>query len=156
MPWGPRGFAARAMLFGMDDLFGGYDGYGVDRSSFSDKSAAAQRREDQAKAAFLRLKQDTEAAPPGKKTTYELLGPEVHLTQVCYKAFRKYVAANAPAWTVVRVQATPEQKAAAKQTRKTAVYFTKVTYHPEKDQRRARDENEAPAAKKAKTATSGM
>ena len=141
-------YGRRGLVFGFEDLLG--CGPDVDRSSFSDKSAAAQRREDDAKARFQQRKVETEAAPPSKKTTYDLLGPEVHLTQVCYKAFRKHVTATAPAWTVARTKATPEQKAAAKQTRKADVYFTKVTYHPEKDLRR-RDENVEPAAKKAKT-----
>ena len=76
-------------IMGNSDYGGGYyDGYdGVDRSRFAEKSAAAQRRENAAKAAFDAAK--TEVEEVGETATVELLKPNCHLTNACWSSFSK-------------------------------------------------------------------
>ena len=95
---------------------GGYGGYGddgFDRSTFREKSGAAQRREDAAIAAFDKHAKATEADAAVKaKVTVELLKPSTHLTQPCWTAFNKHVKARA-GWTAKRRVATNEEKRAS-------------------------------------------
>ena len=120
-------------MFGFDP----YDDMDMDggpnRSGFAQKSAAAKGREEHAEAAFQRLKSTQEKLPDGitEKTTFDLLAPSKHLTQPCYTSFRKYVMKH-PGWSVVRKEATAEEKRAHKETRQGKCYFIKATYDPKK------------------------
>mmetsp|Transcript_45265 Transcript_45265/g.75514 ORF Transcript_45265/g.75514 Transcript_45265/m.75514 type:complete len:104 (-) Transcript_45265:315-626(-) len=89
--------------------YGGFDD-GVDRSSFADKSAAAQRREDDAKSKYDELKIASEKG--GVNVTTELLKPAAHLTSSCWLSFNKYVKSHT-AWSAKRRQASEEEKRAS-------------------------------------------
>ena len=73
-------------------LMRGYDdfGYGPNRSSWREKSDAAMDREEQAKGMFNsfleRLKEQPESAFP---ISEEIVPPQVHLTDACWKTFKK-------------------------------------------------------------------
>ena len=98
-------------MFAFYGGFGGFDDDGFDRSNFREKSAAAQRREDSAKAAFDAMCKRTEEETPAK-VTVELLKPGTHLTQPCWTAFNKHVKRRA-GWSAKRRVATNEEKRAA-------------------------------------------
>ena len=137
---------------------GGYGGYGddgFDRSTFREKSGAAQRREDAAIAAFDKHAKATEADKAVKaKVTVELLKPSTHLTQPCWTAFNKRVKARA-GWTAKRRVATNEEKRASGETRQGKCYFVDVTFDPKKAEkaRKAAAAEAAPPAKKQKLIT---
>ena len=119
MFWGGR----RAYDMGWD-LFDEDDG--LHRSEWSEKSAAASARESSARSAFLALRGQTSSA-----TTVELLEPSTHLTQPCWRDFKKFVSQHA-GWSAKRRQATEDEKRHHGEKRKGAVYFVDVTYKPPK------------------------
>lgn len=132
--------------------FGMYDD-GIDRSGFAEKSGAAQRREDEAKAAFDKYRASTEAgSPPKAKVTVELLKPSTHLTQPCWSAFNKHVKKNA-GWSAKRRVATEEEKRASGEKRQAKCYFVDVTFCPKAKAAAIKKAEKAagpPAAKKQK------
>ena len=115
--------------------FGGYGGYfdddGLNRGDWAEKSGAASRREDQARAAFKDLHDKTMADKPAAATTYELLKPSTHLTQPCWRDVKKYIVSH-PGWSAKRRQATEAEKRQHGETRQSAVYFVDVTFTPPK------------------------
>ena len=132
-----------------------YDGWGVDRRGWADKSQAALRREQTAKEEFDKLRQTVESRSdltPGAALKFELLKPSCHLTEACNKTFRQHVH-SAPGWSAKRRAATEEEKKEHKVTRKGKSFFTSVTYLVPFDlHEKAEKENETPheAAKKNK------
>lgn len=64
----------------------------IDRSDFADKSKAALARESSAKAKFDAIKSRAESSK--SVTSFALLNPSEHLTDACFKDFRKYVLQN--------------------------------------------------------------
>ena len=116
-----------------DGYGGGYGGDGVDRRHFADKSQAALRRENEAKAAFDKVRKSTEEA--GDTATIELLKPSCHLTQVCWSSFSKYV--KAAGWKVKRRAASEAEKKAHGETRKATVYFVDVTFTAQNNNKKA-------------------
>ena len=119
---------------------GGWDG-GLDRRGFADKSAAAMRREQEAKQAFAKARPEHEAA--GLKVTLDLLDPSCHLTTACWASFKKHVIATVAKggrWAVSRREATGQEKLASGETRKAKCYFVVATYTPVQTK-------QAPAAK---------
>lgn len=79
-------------------------------------------------ARMCRFNQIKRAADEAQHTTavqFELLTPDVHLTQPCFRDYKKHVLRHA-GWSTQRIQATPEQRKQYKITRQAAVYFTTV------------------------------
>ena len=120
--------------------FGGFGGYayggfydddGLNRGDWAEKSGAASRREEQARAAFKDLHGKTMADKPAAATTYELLKPSTHLTQPCWRDVKKYIVSH-PGWSAKRRQATEAEKRQHGETRQSAVYFVDVTFTPPK------------------------
>ena len=98
-------------------------------SSMSHVSAAAERREADAKSVFAKLRNTTMLASPKTKTTYDLLTPSCHLTSHTWSTFRDHVR-TFPGWSAKRVAASDAEKAEHKETRKGKVYFVKVVFAP--------------------------
>mmetsp|Transcript_76933 Transcript_76933/g.154321 ORF Transcript_76933/g.154321 Transcript_76933/m.154321 type:complete len:299 (-) Transcript_76933:73-969(-) len=120
--------------YGYSAFGGGYfDDGGVDRSSFAEKSEAAQRREDAAKAKFDDIVAETETG--GEKATIELLKPSTHLTGPCWSAFGKHVRSS-PGWSTKRRVATEAEKRASGETRQAKCYFVDVAYTPTKQKKK--------------------
>jgi hypothetical protein len=121
--------------------FGGgeYDQWGEPslrqmRAGFAEKSAAAIRREDKAKDTFdtSRGEIEAEADAAGAAKTIKLLDPSCHLTDACWKTFKKHVLDNR-GWThVKRRVATDQEKRAHGEKRKGKCYFVDITYDPRK------------------------
>ena len=105
----------------------------IDRSNFAAKSQAALRRERDALEIFDEYRIESSAHPNDAITDAILLPPWLHLTNPCWKTFRKYVS-SFPGWTTKRRVATPEEKIAAKAKRKGQVYFVMVSFRPDKVQ----------------------
>ena len=102
----------------------GFDDDELHRGDWSEKSGAASAREEAARAAFTALAGKTSGA-----TTVELLKPSTHLTQPCWRDFKKFVGQHA-GWSAKRRQATDDEKRQHGETRKAAVFFVDVTYKP--------------------------
>ena len=118
-------------IFGFGGYGGFYDDDGLNRGDWAEKSGAASRREDQARAAFKDLHDKTMADKPAAATTYELLKPSTHLTQPCWRDVKKYIVSH-PGWSAKRRQATEAEKRQHGETRKAAVYFVDVSFKPPK------------------------
>ena len=104
------------------------DDFGLNRHTWAEKSGAALRREEEAKAAFETARLNMEARDDLElRETVELLKPKCHLTGACWKTFRKHVM-GFEGWTIKRRVATEEEKKKSGQKRKSAVYFIDVTY----------------------------
>ncbi|KAJ1450220.1 hypothetical protein M885DRAFT_533047 [Pelagophyceae sp. CCMP2097] len=123
---------------------------GVDRSGFAEKSAAAQRREDEAKEAFDVMREGAEA-DSGGKVTVELLQPSAHLTGPCWSAFSKHVKSFA-GWSAKRRVASEDEKREHAQTRQAKCYFIDVSYKAAGATKAKAAPAKAPAAKRQKTA----
>ena len=105
---------------------GGLGGYEVDRSGWAKKSRAAEVREQEAKDAFMEMKQEVEkqgVAVVGRN----LLKPSTHLTNACWKDFKAFVIKNA-GWKVRRREASLIEKRALGEFRKGSTYFIDVSY----------------------------
>jgi hypothetical protein len=107
--------------------FGGgceYDHYGPNRSNWREKSDAAVRRATQAKRLF-----DEFLEKQGQETTFpvtqEVVPPAVHLTDACWKTFKKYVTSKG--CTTKRREATREERIASKDSRNGKMYVISVT-----------------------------
>jgi hypothetical protein len=110
--------------------FGAYGGFdydddGLNRGDWSEKSDAASAREASARAAFTALL----ATQSSKASTVELLKPSTHLTQPCWRDFKKFVGQHA-GWSAKRRQASDAEKRQHGETRKGAVYFVDVAFKP--------------------------
>ena len=107
-------------------FFGGFDfdDDHLHRGDWSEKSGAASAREEAARVAFTALVKETSTP-----TTVELLKPSTHLTQPCWRDFKKFIGQHA-GWSAKRRQATEAEKRQHGETRKAAVYFVDVTYKP--------------------------
>lgn len=124
--------------------YGGFGDDGVDRSGWKDKSDAAIRREDQAKHlfdAFLEKSKASQVFP----VTEEVVPPAVHLTDACWKTFKKYVVAKG--CTTKRREATFDERKKSGDSRKGKLYVISVTVPVHPDQAK-----EAMAEKKRKAA----
>jgi hypothetical protein len=100
----------RGFGFHMRDMYGG-DGLfdsGVDRRDWKDKSDAATRREHQAMQLFEKCLEESKSSPTFPVTSEGVVPPNVHLTDACWKTFRKHVAANG--CTAKRREATQAEK----------------------------------------------
>jgi len=104
--------------------YGGFDDDTVDRSHFRDKSDAAEAREVAAKKTFSAalLKREMN----GEKTLWleNLIKPSVHLTDACWKDFRKFVVSHG--CSCKRVEATAEEKKKCGAKRKGKCFFISV------------------------------
>jgi len=127
-------------MFGRGGFYGGFGGYGgyggfdddsLERGDWSEKSGAASRREEAARAAFKEVHGKTMADTPVSATTYELLKPSTHLTQPCWRDVKKYIVSHA-GWSAKRRQATEAEKRQHGEKRQSAVYFVDVTFTPPK------------------------
>jgi hypothetical protein len=117
------------------DPFGDGDG-APDRSMFATKSAAAQRREDAAKSAFFAALR-TDAA-----TTFEIPA-KTHLTEACFKEFRKLVRSH-EGCTVSRREATPRERAASGDKRQGRLWV--ISVHVTREAQRTFSEGDRTAA----------
>ena len=125
-------------------LGGGYSGYGPDRSGWRDKSDAAVRREEDAKRRFDALLQESKESTVFPMTR-DVVPPNVHLTDACWKTFKQYVLSQG--CTTKRREATREERIASKETRKSKVYVISVTIpvHPDEAKEAARIKKEKAA-----------
>lgn len=122
-PAPPPGLQNGEMFRGM----WGFDGFddGLNRGDWSEKSGAAEAREASARAAF----DDALTKTPGAATTLELLKPSTHLTQPCWRDFKKYVERH-PGWSAKRRKASDAEKRQHGETRKGTCYFVDVSFKP--------------------------
>jgi len=123
-------------FFGDDglDTFGVLDA-GEDplnRACWSAKSEIALKREAEAFHKFDQLVAET-LQTPEEPASGSLIGPELHLTDPCFKTFRKYVMRH-PGWSVKRRLATEEEKSRAKVKSKIKrnCYWVDYVYDPSK------------------------
>ena len=90
----------------------GYDDFGVDRSSWSDKSDAALRRERRADGLFDDFLKECGELDANDKSAFpvtkEVVGANCHLTSACYTSFRKRVMEKG--CKVKRREATPAER----------------------------------------------
>ena len=139
---------------------GGYDDFGFggpDRRNWRDKSDAAIRRENQAKALFDAFFEKSKAPSTQFPLTQEVVPCHVHLTDPCWKTFKQYV--DAKGCVAKRRQATPAERMASKETRKSKLWVVSVTIpvHPAqalevKRQKEAKAKAAAEAKKKKQEA----
>lgn len=146
-----------------DDIFGysrfggfgggyGWDG-GPDRSTWREKSDAALRRERDAVSRFDAFLKECESSTTFP-VTKEVVPPQVHLTDACWKTFKQHVLATG--CTTKRREATREERLKSKDTRKGKLYVISVTcpIHPSQAKEAALEKKQkaaaAAAAKKAK------
>ena len=100
------------------------------RSGWAEKSAAAKRREDTAMKKFETARLEMESRKDlkaGTRVTVQLLQPSCHLTEACWKSFRKHVC-SLQRWSAKRRVATEQEKKLHGETRKGRVYFVDVIY----------------------------
>lgn len=139
-------------MFGFGGLgFGYYDDGGgchVNRSGWHDKSAAASRREEQAKKlldAFL--EQSSKLAKTAFPRTQEnLVTADVHLTNPCWLSFRKYALSKGV--TVKRREATLAERKDDKRKGKMYVISATLSVHPSQAVQ-AEEEHKVQAAESA-------
>ena len=122
-------------------LFSGYrdpfdDGWGVNRSGWADKSDAAIRRENEANDLFDAFLQKCSSYDANDKSifpiTEEVVKANIHLTDACYKTFRKRVLAKN--CKVKRREATPQERIDSGDKRKGKLWVISITctVHPTK------------------------
>ena len=104
-------FGRRFDPFDVMGFDSGYDDFysGGHWANCREKSAAATQREEDAKQAFSKLRNEVQSAPPLEVTKYPRLDPSQHLTQPCLRDFKKVVK-QYPGWTVKRTAATAEDR----------------------------------------------
>mmetsp|Transcript_10526 Transcript_10526/g.28639 ORF Transcript_10526/g.28639 Transcript_10526/m.28639 type:complete len:101 (+) Transcript_10526:104-406(+) len=95
-------------------FFGGYDDFlayeqGGSYGRFREKSAAAERREKEAKAIFKTALRETDFQGQAKILLTGLIPPNVHLTSACWSSFSKYVRQHSGC-SGRRRKATPQEK----------------------------------------------
>lgn len=113
-----------------DDYFDIYN-----YSNRAEKSAAATRREETAIKEFETARLEMESRDDlrgGYLETIQLLDPSCHLTQACWKSFRKHVQ-GCEGWSTRRRAATEAERKEHKVKRKSTAYFTEVTYSVPRD-----------------------
>jgi len=127
------------MFGGFGVAFGSYGaayGYEYDDGhpryrNMAEKSAAALRREEEAKNKFEEAREQLESKEdlkPGTKITMELLKPSCHLTGPCWTTFLRHVRSH-EGWVAKRREATAEEKQQHKETRKGKVYFIDLVFN---------------------------
>eukprot|EP00854_Cymbomonas_tetramitiformis_P017172 gene17172-20423_t len=123
-----------------------WDGDRVDRGTWAAKSAAAERREEEAKQLFnaflIRCHSLTDFP-----VTEEVVPAKVHLTEASWKDFRKHVIANG--CSCKRRQADRSEKEATGDKRQGKMYFIAITVpvHPARAvEVQAANKNKAAAA----------
>jgi hypothetical protein len=118
--------------FGMFGGGGGgyFDDDGIDRSDWKDKSDAATRRENEAKQLFDAFIEKRKTFP-SFPVTEEVIPPECHLTDPCWKTFKNYVISKG--CTAKRREATPQERKASGDKRQSKMYVVSVTAlgHPD-------------------------
>jgi len=140
--------------YGSYDYFD-YDGFGPVRSGWAEKSEAAIRRERTANSKFDEyLKKCTSLDVNDNSIfpiTEEVVDASVHLTEACWKSFRKHVENKG--CKAKRREATFEERAATGDKRKGKMYVISITcpVHPSKALE-DKAKKEAAAAEKKKKA----
>jgi len=117
-------FGGFGAAYGYDDGHPRYENY-------AEKSAAALRREEEAKTKFQEAREELEGREDlvaGSKITVELLKPSCHLTGACWSTFLRHVRSH-EGWVAKRREATAEEKKQHKETRRGKVYFVDVVYN---------------------------
>ena len=115
------------------------------RSGWAEKSGAASRREETAVKAFDTARLEMESRDDlsaGSRESVQLLKPSCPLTQACWKSFRGHVQ-GFEGWTTRRRVATEEEKKKHGEKRKSAAYFTEITYTVPRNKRELDDVNES-------------
>lgn len=146
-------FGFRSMMYGGGY---GYDDFGVDRSSWSDKSDAALRRERQADGLFDAFLKECGTLDATDKSAFpvtkEVIGADCHLTGACYTSFRKRVMDKG--CKVKRREATPAERSASGDTRRGKLYVISIVcpVHPTKAADAKAKAELAAAARKKKAA----
>lgn len=111
-----------------------YDGYGPDRSHWREKSDAASRREMEAKRLFVQFLEECKELDESSAfpTTKEVVPPQVHLTDACWKTFKQFCISKG--CTTKRRTATMQERIDSKEKRKSKLYVISVTVpvHPTK------------------------
>jgi hypothetical protein len=125
------------------------DDWRPDRRNWRDKSDAAIRRENQAKALFDQFLTQCESSS-NFPVTKEVVPPDVHLTDACWKSFREYVTSKG--CTTKRRAATPQERIESKDHRKGKLYVISVTVpvHPSQAKALMEDKKRKAAAAKEK------
>ena len=121
-------FSAAPYGFG---LYGYDDGDRLGRESWSEKSDAASRREQAARRAFEAAMAKVVEDAPTAPVTMQLLEPSTHLTQPCWRDFKKHVE-RYQGWSAKRRAASNAEKQQHGETRKGTCYFVDVTFSPAK------------------------
>eukprot|EP00985_Skeletonema_marinoi_P011299 scaffold5359_cov112-Skeletonema_marinoi.AAC.8 len=134
---------------------GDYDGFGgPDRRCWADKSEAALRRERTADGKFDDFLKKCSALDMNDKSifplTEEVVDASTHLTEACWKTFRKRVENKG--CKAKRRQATLEERVASGDHRKGKLYVISITcpVHPSKAKDEKLKKEAAAAAKKKK------
>lgn len=135
--------------------FNDYDGFGgPDRRGWADKSEAAMRRERIADGKFDEFLKRCSALDMNDKSifplTEEVVDAGTHLTDACWKTFRKRVENKG--CKAKRRLATFEERRASGDTRKGKLYVITITcpVHPSKAKEDKANKEAAAAAKKKK------
>lgn len=134
--------------------FGYYDDEGrVDRAGWSAKSAAASRRERQAKQlldGFLDQCSKLNPSTDFPRTCDNLVTADIHLTQPCWLSFRKYALSRG--CQVKRREATVAERRATGDKRKGKMYVISATLpvHPSRAVQAAENRKVQAAAASAK------
>lgn len=71
---------------------------------------------------------------PKEKTTFALIDPEVHLTDACWKSFRKWVLGHT-GWSAARVACTDAERLTRQETRRGKTFWVRAVYDPRRASR---------------------
>lgn len=150
MSWGWSGLSFRDGYAGYFDGDGG-DSFGPGRRDWAAKSSAALNRERIADGLFDKfLDKCSELTPSLFPITEEVVMANVHLTEACYKSFRRRVMDKG--CKVKRREATLDERENSDDKRKCKLYVISVTcpVHPSKFEEAKAKAEEAAAARHAK------
>ena len=139
-----------SMGFGYYDEY--YEGGRVNRSGWSDKSAAASRREAQAKQLLDTFLEQCAKLPPSSfpKTEENLVTADIHLTNPCWSSFRKYALSKG--CQVKRREASLTERRVTHDKRKGKMYVVSATLpvHPSQAVQAQKEKEEQAAVAAAK------
>ncbi len=108
--------------------YGGFDDGRPSYGSYAEKSAAALKREASAIALFDAHRLSKEASPTANDaSTTQLLTPDQHLTEPCWKTFAAHVR-RSEGWNVKKRRCSEEEKRAAGETRRGTVAFVDAIF----------------------------